>query len=213
MVQRPHRLVVAAVTLVLIALAGLPVRADGWTLRLQGGVASPSETFHPPAGNPDPPRVTLDRASALSVALERRLTHRLGLEVGTLYTSPELAVVVDLSPTSSLRATDGLSVSPLWLGLDVHLRSGKPWDVYLGPQVAYVRYGEIALEFPGAPPSRFSFDDDVAWGAVLGVDRGSTRSAWSWGATVRYLTTTAVTGDLQLDVDPLVVNLGVGYRF
>lgn len=175
--------------------------------------------------------LTLESQSAASPFLgyERRFTDLLGLEFtvwsadhdvdgrlqGTAWlldsNTGELISVASLDVTEKVGK---VSVTPLTAGLNFHLTPRSRADVYLGPFVSYVLYGDFEVE--GA--DSMAIDDDFAFGGVVGVDIRLGSGGWILTGAGRYLDTSASPKDLgpgddPLDVKPWVVQVSAGVKF
>lgn len=167
--------------------------------------------------------------AALFVGYERRLTDLLGVEF-TLWGAEHdvdgqlkgTAWLLDsntgeLITTAPIDATEKLgtvTVNPVTAGVNFHLTPNARADLYLGPFVSYVLYGDLEAEGEQA----LAIDDDFGWGAVVGVDISLGKSAWLLTGAARYLDTEASPKDLgpdddPLDVTPWVVQISAGVKF
>jgi outer membrane protein W len=210
--MRHHPFLVAASAVFACALAATPARAGSWTLRLAAGLVSPSESLHTRGDQAEEVGVSVADGAAAAAALEYRFSPRVGVELGALYTSLDVRTTLTSAAAGSEHASDSLTVTPVWLGLDFHFPVAEKWDLYLGPAAAWVGYSDAAFDFPSqGAPVRFPIDDDYGYGAVAGVDVALGR--WSFAAAVRYLATTAKTTGADLDLDPTILTVGVGIRF
>ena len=105
------------------------------------------------------------------------------------------------------------------VGRDVFFKSRacEPIDIYLGPQVALVRYSQVDVTAPaGSARTRISVDDDLGWGLMLGLDYHVGQD-WLAHVNLRYVDTNMSNDDgvpsLKTRFDPVILSLGVGYRF
>lgn len=106
-----------------------------------------------------------------------------------------------------------VKVTPLTAGLNFHLTRQSRFDLYVGPTIGYVLYGDLDIG-----DERLSIDDDFTWGAAFGVDLPMGDKGWMFSGALRYLDTEASPDDLgptdeSLDVSPWVVQVSAGYRF
>lgn len=174
--------------------------------------------------------LTLEPQSAVApfFGYERRFTNRLGLEVATWLAKHDVDGRVQgtywlldsgtgmLIETGSIDVTDTfgeVNVMPLSVGLNVHLIPKSRVDLYVGPTLDYVFYGDFKVE-----GESLSIDDDVTWGAVLGLDIPLGDKGWMLTGAARYLDTEAEPtdmgpGDAPLDVKPWIVQISAGYHF
>ncbi|MEM7355145.1 MAG: OmpW family outer membrane protein [Acidobacteriota bacterium] len=162
-----------------------------------------------------------DADTGLGISLERRLSHRLGLEIGALATSPDIGFRQVQQDDFLIVADDGLRLTPIYAALNIHFTRGRKVDFYAGPMLAYVLYDEVVLDAGNGLVAELDPDNDFAIGANVGLDVGLGKGRWTFGASAKYLDTTfdsIVVGgdpddDVSVDVDPLILSLGFGYRF
>lgn len=213
------------ISLVLLTLLAVPATAsgqdDGWQLRVGGIWIDPDVDFDQLDGEGDRVEVGADSEFGLSVALERRFSSRLGFEVGAMLAEPDLAVDATFANGLQFSTNDSVSFVAVTAGLDIHLTPSKAVDVYFGPLLAYVRYGDVQIrgEVGGQTVDQsFSSDDEFALGAQIGVDIEFSDGPWSIGFIARYLDTSLeVTSDddqtIHLGFEPVILGFGFGYRF
>jgi outer membrane protein W len=127
----------------------------------------------------------------------------------------------DPSTPVTLSATIGdVDVTPLELGLNFYVVQNDSVQLFLGPKIAYVFYGDVELDSqfvdPG-DPSDVSTDDELGYGANLGLDVPFGEGGWGFFVGLQYLVLSLETdegGDsVDLDIDPFVLRAGVGKRF
>jgi len=196
-----------------------------WTLRGFGAWVNTTGDRVPfgPSIDPLPPvidaSVAVDDGTGLGLALEYRATRRLGVEL--------LAIRADLDasfrllqidpPGPPLEQTEDLSTDLLGLSLNIHLTPGRRVDVYAGPLIALVRYGEVTANIAdGEYIVLAELEDDEALGVTLGMDVALGRSgAWALTTSLRQLwsTTELAQSGRKLDVDPLIASAGIAYRW
>jgi len=162
------------------------------------------------------------------VGYERRFSRLFGLEAtvlsanhdvdgtltGTLYLidngTNEILEQMSFQGTETVAE---IRVTPLMIGADFHVLGQAKVDLYLGPFVAFVTYGDLDIDGESIP-----IDDETAYGALVGVDVPVSKGGWSFSAVVRYLKTEAQPSEsgpdsMALDVDPWIVQAGAGYKF
>jgi outer membrane protein W len=158
---------------------------------------------------------------------ERRFGARIGLDVALLQSGHDVDGtvkgtlmlvdnmtddVLEMTQVSETEKIGEIDFTPLFVGVNFHLTPARPLDVYLGPFLAWVTYGDLEFD-----DESISIDDDFAIGAVAGVDVPFGRGRWCFSGALRYLGTEADPGsgpdDHPLDVNPWIVHAGVGYRF
>lgn len=207
------------------ALLAMPTSAaaqdDGWQLRIGGVWVDPDVNFSDVDSDGDRVEAGADSEIGFGLALERRFSPRLGIELGALYAEPDITLDADLAGGPQFSVSDGVSFTAITAGLNIHLTPDKSVDLYLGPLLAYVLYGDIGFraQVAGQPlVEDFSSDDDFALGAQIGADIPFGDGPWSLNVAAMYLDTQlAVTDDegevTNLGFDPLILKVGFGYHF
>ena len=119
-------------------------------------------------------------------------------------------VLVDQSEslTMPLGAVD---MTPILLGANFHFGGNEKVDLYAGPFIGLIDFGDLTFE-----GERVGFKDEFAYGATLGMDVPFGKGGAAFSASARYMVAGAESDEVDsdtLDVDPLVVLVGVGYRF
>jgi len=182
-----HR--VLLVLAILVTVSSSRAAAADWTVRAEGGATDYSrESFS--GGSLSHTQLTLDGGYALSIAGEYRPNPRLGIELSLSRIAldaesrhfeirgignPPRGVAVLVGSDSG-----DFSLQPLAVTLLFHpLRTSRS-DLYVGPQVGWVRY-DIGLE--GLPPR----ESEPAVGAKLGWEWRPASSRWSAGLVYRFL--------------------------
>ena len=152
----------------------------------------------------------------VTFAIEYQWTELVGIEFGLTYAkSPD---VDDPVNGNNDEIGEGPGFLPLTTGLSFHLASSENFDLYVGPRIAYVMFGDFDLDIDGQN-TRFEVDDEFAWGAAMGLNYRFGDSPWSLLAEATYLDldmTIAEQGAANATTssfDPLMVNLGVSYGF
>ena len=230
-----HRFAAAAATAVIGLLFFSPAAAaqggyeagkGSWTVRGFGAwLDTDGEPLHfrsidqfPPVGESS---FDLGDGDGMGLALEYRITRRLGVEA--------LALVADLEgevrsvftdpPIPEQVVTRDVETELFALGLNLHLMPGRRIDVYLGPILAFVEYGEFrAPVVTGEATTGTAFiesSDDTALGATLGADLflGSS-GRWALSGAVRQLWSRFRKDSFfEIETDPLIATAGVAYRF
>lgn len=165
---------------------------------------------------------------ALFFAYERRFSDLLGAEIGVWNAKHDVdgrlngtywlldsgsGMLLETGPLDVTEKYGDVSVMPFTVGLNFHLTRKSRVDLYAGPFVAYVFYGdfEVAGESLGV-------EDEVTWGGVVGLDVPVGEGGWLLTGAVRYLDTEATPENSELggdpiDVTPWVAQLSAGVRF
>lgn len=232
MYRMQSSVVLLGALIVLVLTMGLssPAAARGPAhLRAFALWVQPDLDFNRPGDEQD---LTADADGALGLGIsgEYQFSDRLGLELGVFRASPDINLVnyvreLDLAA----QASDGQAMTPVSLGLNIHLLPEDRLDFYLAPFVAYVYYGDLefhlneTIEIGGQTVTlqdsvRVDVDNDLAYGATLGLDIPFSSQPWAVATSVRYLATgldiTDPEGDREtLDFDSWIVSLGLRYSF
>lgn len=205
------------------ALIALPVDAqdDSWQLRISGVWVDPDVSFSDVDSDGDGVDAGADSEIGFGLALERRFSSRLGLELGALYAAPDLTLDANLAGGPQFSVSDSVGFTAITAGLNIHLTPDKSVDLYVGPLLGYVFYGDVGfqIQVDGETfAADFTSDDDFALGAQIGADIPFGDGPWSLNLAARYLDTNLeVTDDegekTDLGFDPLILSVGFGYRF
>lgn len=151
-------------------------------------------------------------------AVEFRVSKRLGFELGAAFA--EVPNYEDAEAFSGGDASigNGPSFTATTVGLHLHLTPDRRADVYLGPAIALVQYGDFELDL-GDGLVEFEVDDDFAWGATVGVDLGIGDGGWSINAAATYLESDMEVsergseGTVVVPFDPVMVRVGAAFSF
>jgi outer membrane protein W len=208
---------ISATFVILAFLAGPAAAADpsepGWRLKLTG--ASIQSTggggFNNTIGG--------------GLGFEYRVSDHLGIEVGAVTGKVDDELGFDFFGEEAFSIETSLRVTPVLARLNFHLTPGHKADLYLGPVAGWVRYGDIdvRVRVPGEGSvlaDHVENKDGFAWGGHIGLDvpfgqRGFffTSDATYLKATVKPSDKSAAGGATDFDLDPLIVQVGIGYRF
>lgn len=165
---------------------------------------------------------------ALLLAYERRFTDLFGLEFVVWNAKHDLdgrfqgeywlldsdtGELIETGPLQFTETLGDVKMTPLTAGINFHLTRQSRFDLYVGPTIGYVSYGDL-----GVGEEKLSLDGDFTWGATVGVDLPFGAKGWMFTGALRYLDTEASPdelgpGDESLDVSPWVVQVSAGYRF
>lgn len=199
----------------LLLLAGLAAATPGaaepgrWTIRARG-IATDYETQRVYGHGLGRNEIDLSKGSGLEIAAEVRSSPRLGWEfsIGQLSVDANYRDYT-VFPTERLNfSSEGdFAFSSVGVAFLIHPLRDRLIDLYLGPQVAWVRYD---VDVPGAPTP----EPDPAYGAKLGAELGLGSSPWSLGLELRYLETAhkSVEHDLYGNFGISTAALGLAYR-
>jgi outer membrane protein W len=202
-----------SVLLALVLGAARAAPAGDWTLRLFGAVVEPTgETTV--AADPGGLEVALASAGGAGIAAAYRVAPRWELELGVLASQPSIDLTIEAVPPT-VRLEESLGIIPISLGAYWVATPEARVRLYLGPQVALVRYDSLEVEVGMSGVSEeVQVDSDLGIGVLVGLDVPFGTSRWMLNATVRYLETSAAPDDASasIRVDPFILTLGVGVR-
>lgn len=203
----------ASVLLVLLVGAASTASSGDWTLRLFGAVVEPTGETRVAAG-PEGVNVSLASAGGAGLALAYEIAARWSLELGVLAAQPTVDLAIDALPPT-VRLDEGLGIIPISLGAYWIATPEGRLRLYLGPQLALVRYDSLEVEVGmSGVTEEVQVDSDPGIGVLIGLDVPFGTSRWMLNATVRYLETSAAPDDASasIRVDPFILTLGVGVR-
>lgn len=204
-----------------VVLAALPGKAsaaeDPWKVRFAVVSMNPSgNLFDVPDDNET---ISYGSSSGVGFAIdfEYRASRLLGIDFGMISASPGFTVAVEDEPMS-VSARGDIRITPIYAALNIHLTPESRFDLYLGPLVAYVTYDSFELVAGPEIREGFSSEEDIGFGAVLGLDIGLGGGRWSVTSAIRYLNTTLEASPSDgssgtTDLDPMIYSVGFGYRF
>lgn len=231
---RSHRnplLLLVSLCLVVGSTTSPAAAGDGqWHLRVHAAWVHPDLTWQmsPEPGNVV--RVDADDAWGLGISGEYQVSELLGVDLGIMRAVPDVNLrVEDAFLGVSIGASDGLTMTPLSLGLNFHVTPKQRFDLYIGPYLAYVLYSDLewrvteTIVVDGVPivfdeTVRVSVDNDLAYGAVVGADVPLGPEGWYFSGAVKYMATELEVRDPDgerenLTLDPFIVSIGVRYSF
>lgn len=170
-------------------LAPCAAWADGWTVRLKG-VATDYDDHRFNSGLGGFDEIRLDGGSGFGASVEYRQNRWLGWELAaSRITLDGDYRVVDIVATPDppgfgerVRFEDhgDFDVEPVTLGLRVYLLHDRPVTLFVGPEVARIRYHFDVSEAQ-------SRDEEPGFGGMVGVELHPRGSRWSVGLEVRQL--------------------------
>jgi outer membrane protein W len=112
-------------------------------------------------------------------------------------------------------------MTPVFFSANFHFVSNDQIDLYVGPSIAYVWYGDWDWD-DWDDDFDLNVDEDLTLGGVFGMDVPLGSSNWMFSTAVRYLKTSAELeeasfahelGRFTLDIDPWILQVGVGVKF
>jgi hypothetical protein len=190
--------------------------------RTEGAVVPPTSLKSCPC--PPDAAYGYDDGYGFGISVERRLGERFGLEARGLYGRLDNTFSIGGNGIG-ITERDTVDYLDLSVGLNIHLTLNRDLDWYVGP---FVGYGDIggheSLAF--ARSLKYEPDGAVTFGAQTGLDWPLGDGPWALHGGARYTVGapdvvrryTNAAGAVSeqsesLHIDPITVELGVGYRF
>ncbi len=220
--QRRRRLAAhASIAVTLLSFASLPLQAaagDRWIVRAHGLILSTS-------GDPAvAPRETAEgieqishevgNGSGFGLSLEFLINGTYGEEIGIYDGDLDSDLSIDNGSQIRLDSADtGWEIYTL--GCNYHFTPSPRIGVSLGAFAA-ITFFDDTFFFTGGGSEKLTFDDDYGIGLKVGLDIPlGANSGWLLTAEGRYLSTILETEGLTRDIEinPLILAAGVGYRF
>ncbi len=209
----------AVLFLTAVALPTSGVAADrAWLVRVVGVSVDSDAHAVEVLGTSEGLSISTSSGFGFGLDLEYRASRRLGVDFGVLSAAPSIGTSVGVG-FKSISASADVTMTPISAGLNVHLTPDSRFDVYIGPLLAYVVYDSFTLTAGPGLSESFSSENDVGFGANLGVDVGlDSKGRWAFNASIKYIDTTLEAkpsdGDAgRTDFDPTIFGFGFGYRF
>ncbi len=150
-------------------------------------------------------KVKFEGAIGAGIGYEYRVNDMIGVEVGLKYFKPDLkfsALGVDVK--------NGSKFMPLTVAALFHVTQGSSFDFFLGPEVAYVWYGDVTIE-----GETIKFKKEFTWGVKAGIDIPF-NPQWSFNATVEYLGAKSkvdVSDGPDINAKPVLIMVGAAVKF
>ncbi|HVS65417.1 MAG TPA: OmpW family outer membrane protein [Thermoanaerobaculia bacterium] len=149
------------------------------------------------------------------LALGYRATRRFGVELELATVDLDVAVP-SATPGAARADTESASFELYLMEFRWHLVPERRFDLTLGALVAMTKLADVRFPTAAGGSAKLTFDDDVGFGLALGVDWPlGGDGGWLLRGRLRYLRTIleSDSGAQDLDLDPLLLSVGVGYRF
>lgn len=151
--------------------------------------------------------VEAESTIALGVGYEVRFSDLIGLDLGMQVADIDFELAIAGFGSIELGSA---TVIPIVAGLYLHPFSGERVDLHLGPTAAYVVWGDFESDQLGESGS---LDSELTFGFDLGVDVEVGENDWLVTFGAGYLKTAADDGEVEIDVDPVMIRVGFGRNF
>ena len=214
-------------SLLILGLATIPsllspsasAAADrGWLARaLVGwnGVSGPTELLV--GGGATRVRFGPTDEISYGIELERRLTPRLGVELGMLYSRPQIERRIDSGGVEGVPLFAEATFRPITAGLDIHLAPRRRIDLTLTPLAGYALYDDLSFRFEDGQIDTLEIGADFVWGVRAAADIPLGRSRWGVSLGARFLEASMRTEfdglPLAIALDPVILTVGLSRRW
>lgn len=164
-------------------------------------------TFEPELTAGESARKGISDGVGLGLDLEYLAWRRVGVELAALFGDFGFDLVLDTGE-SRLTRSDDIGLTALSLGVNYHFTPDARTDFFAGVFAESSSYDDLTFQFPEADRSaKLSLDDDVGFGFRVGLDwQIKPEGPWLLAIGLRHLRG-------PLDVKPIVLSIGAGYRF
>lgn len=211
----------AAVVSIAVLTATPSLGQEGrWTLRAEGILLAPNDqrVVAHLGGDGSGAEATygLDgEGVGIGIGLEYRLSRRVGLDLSVA--SVDLQTVLRTERTGGTIEDRESAAFELYVaGVEWHLLPERRLELTVGAFAAMTKLDDLVFLTELGESEKLTFDDDVGFGASLGVDFPvSADGRWRLTGKLRFLKTIleSDSGDTDLDLDPSMLTIGAGYRF
>lgn len=157
----------------------------------------------------------VDSALGIGLGWEYRFTDLIGLDLNWAYAKHDVKIAG--------RKFDSTKFMPITVGANFHFTQGKKVDVFAGPVVGYAIYNDLKRD-----GNTVQLDNDFVYGANVGVEV-PIKDKFAFFGSLKYLRAGAkgdvkvpedvpvradvTIGKADVDIDPLVLQAGVAFRY
>lgn len=152
-----------------------------------------------------------DNALGISFGYEHVFFDKVGIDFNVAYSKHDLKLT-EMGETTTIGDIE--MMMPFTAGVNFHMVRNTFVDLYIGPFAGYVLFGDINPS--GPEESTYSINSDFSVGGVLGFDVAFTGKGFMFTSALKYMKVKAetdVADSEELDIDPWVLQIGLGYRF
>lgn len=191
--------------------------ADSFELRLFGvGLSPAGDRIAVAEPSAEPVRFGLSDGSAFGFEVGYRWKPRVVFELMALFGDydAELALA---GPAVGAASSGSLGTETYTLGANYRFADAGRTEFWAGVFGGFSYYDDIVLSHPTTGRREtLRFDDDLGFGVKIGLDHSfGADSRWLASGAVRYQSS-ILEGEVagqDMDVDPLILTVGAGYRF
>lgn len=219
---RANSINLATLSLILLGANSAFAQDGKWAMRglpsyfsTASGERSVTSVLPPPTGQ-ETTSQGIEDAFGFGFSLEYLLGERIGFEVAAFLSDhdTEMTLVNDLG---TFTATDSTGFRTFSLGANYHFKSEGRVRWSLGGFVPWIYVDPTDHVFPGLSRTEHRYyDQDYGIGVKGAMDWSfAADSPWSLVIEGRYMALLIMESETvgDVDVDPLVLSIGIGYRF
>lgn len=213
--------IIIGISILLLSQATQAVEKGDWLIRVGPALVEPNDRSGEVDGIANS-GVRVDNKLTLGYQIAYMFTDNIGLELLGITPSNH-----NLSGEGSIAAVGGLGdvdVFPPTLSLQYHFNNSTPFKPYVGIGINYTTFSDEdaseSLEAALGGPTDLEIDDSIGFSAQVGVDYFVSESVFLntslWYVDIdkdAELTTGNVTREVDIDIDPWVIFVGIGKKF
>jgi outer membrane protein len=215
------QLLLAVTPLAVLAQPAIAAQGD-WLLRVRGILVAPNEDSSGITPAFPAEKVSVSNSFMPEVDISYFLSNNVALELIAATTKHDVGGTS--GTTGALGKLASTWVLPPTLTLQYHLMPQGAVRPYIGAGINYTLFysEDASTSLEGAVgPTRVSLSDSFGWAAQAGVDIDLSKSMFlnldikyiDMDTTARLGTTAAGSQRVRVNIDPLVVGAGIGFRF
>lgn len=215
-----HRLIIC-LFITLFSSAAYAVEKGDWLIRLGPALVEPNDRSGEVDGIADS-GVRVDNKLTLGYQIAYMFTDNIGLELlGITPSSHNVSGEGSIAGVGNIGQVD---VFPPTLSLQYHFNNSTPFKPYVGVGINYTTFSEeetsAALDAALGGATDLEIDDSFGFSAQVGIDYFITESFFLntslWYVDIDQdaeLTTGNVRREVDIDIDPWVIFVGIGKKF
>ena len=158
---------------------------------------------------------SISDGSGFGLELEYSVKPKIGVEFTALFGDYDTDLKLQTGGIA-LMDSDDIGFKAFFLGVNYHFTPDSRADFFVGAFAGLSYYDDIVFFTEVGRSEKLTFDDDLGFGLKAGIDTPLRRGGpWIFSAEFRYLDTileSEIPGG-DLDLNPLMLSIGLGYRF